>query len=162
MELIIVMTIISTLSVMVLPVFNSAFRRVTRDNGFDDFVATLKHAQACAITSSLEHRVYIDLKKNAYWLERFDKIDAGKKVFKPVLDRIAERRPLPSGLTFEKDRLKALKDDTGRYYLSFYPSGARDAGRVSMRIAGRQFTRYEVSMEGRIAGFEIKRPRDER
>lgn len=157
MELIVVTAIIGTMSMAVYPVFKGALDSIKREGAIDDLVATLRFAQSSAINEGVEHRVYLDPDSSEYWIARREFTQDGEDSFKPVVNVSGDVHLLPRGLLFDKRKLKARQDRSAKnaFYISFFPSGARDEAVIALTVDGRRGEGYELSTKGKITRIDV-------
>lgn len=157
LELVVVMSMLSIMLSMMIPIFNSGYQEVRKDAAVRDLIATLRYTQERAITDEREYRFYLDTEKQQYWImmqEGFD--DRGDKIFIRSTRDFGRTITLPDRIQF--DRPKALQDrsmrDADAYYLTFYPTGASDRGTLKLTTdAGDKISLEAVGALGR---FEVE------
>lgn len=156
MELIVVTTILATMSMAVYPAFHGALDSIKREGAIDNLVATLQFAQSSAINEGVEYRVYLDPDSNSFWIARRELTQTDEGRITPVLIVSGDVQVLPSDLRFE--RLKARRDRSfeNAYYVSFYPSGARDEALIPITVDGKRYKGYELSTKGKITRIDVK------
>ena len=59
-ELIVVLTILSLMLGVVVPIYHGSLSRTRSAGATRDFLATMKYAQERAVTDATEHRLYLD------------------------------------------------------------------------------------------------------
>src|SRR6185436_3586966 len=146
-ELMIVMTLIAIMALAAMPVFRGTFSTTRADHAARDLFAEMKAAQQGAVTGAVEYRVYFDKKHNSYWSARPGVTKDGRRGYLPV--------DVPGGESIRvPDRLK-ISDIKGRkaasgdaYYLAFYPSGACDAGKVTLLDELDRQRKYVIETDG--------------
>lgn len=164
LELVVVVAVIALISSMVIPMFGESLRSMRRQRYIDDFMTAMKYAQERAITDSVEHRIYIDEKANAFWVCRqeldvraltaraSDTATLPQATFVPVEDAPGRKTFLPETLSF--GAIKARKDkELGGAFIAFYPTGATDIATVTIERGKR--SSLTIATEGRLAAFKI-------
>ncbi len=153
-ELIIVVTLLTILSVGVVPVFNGSFRGLQADHGVRDFAAMVRFAEERAITAGVEYRLYLYPDENAYELQQLVKIEGEDKIFEPVTVQQQERVELPRSLILKTPRAK--KDSrAGGYFVAFYPSGACDDARIN--LANTDGKTFYIDTKGGIGKLKVNK-----
>jgi prepilin-type N-terminal cleavage/methylation domain-containing protein len=158
LELIVVMLILAAMTGAVIPVFRETLFETRASSGVSDLVATMKYAQARAVTDVREFRVYFSEEENAYWIMAEIGREDGLTLFEDLGEREGEFRRLPKKLKF--GRLRASSDrELDAEFISFYPSGASDVASIEIvHIGGRYSDRYTIRTSGSLSRFEIDEP----
>ena len=147
MELIVVLTLITVIAAVVVPLYSSSMAQVQLRDARNSFVSLITHAQERAVAESLEYRVYIDDKEGAYWVMRLAGMDKDEKIFKPVSGEFGRKMFFPPYLRVE--RIKAHKDRERRaYYIACFPNGASDRATVSFRDERNHSRAFRVATQG--------------
>ncbi|MBW7866485.1 MAG: type II secretion system protein [Candidatus Hydrogenedens sp.] len=155
LELIVVMTILSVISMAVVPVFLSGMTAVEVRNARSDFIATLRFVQELAVKESREYRVYISEEDGTYWVMRLSGLKDTEKQFEPVEEEFGAEKRFPEFLKIT--RIKARRDRGGNArFIACLPNGASDQAVVSLqdqRVRGRSF---DIEVKGVLGKVEIK------
>ncbi len=130
-ELILVLSIITMLSVSVIPVFRGTFHSVQDDHAVRDLMATIRYAQERAITDTTEMRLYLQPDLNQYYLARLIKIEQSGKMFESLAERHGEPVRLSERQTLQKPEAK-FDPERNAYYITFRPSGACDPATIAI------------------------------
>ena len=156
-ELIVVMTIIAVITASVIPVFQGSLSTTEANRAVRDLVSLMKYAQSRAVTDAVEYRVYLDERKNGYWMMRLEKEEFGDKYFERLGDQDGEFFPLPAALEF--DRLDATRDRTyDAHYIAFYPAGGSDIAEVKIRERDEPTQDYTIRTTGALGNIEFTEP----
>jgi hypothetical protein len=110
------------------------------------------------VTGAVEYRVYFDTKKNTYWPARPGISKDGRAGFIPVDVPGGEAIRVPNRLVF--GGVKGRHADAGdTFYLSFYPNGACDAGRVTLLDSADRRRKYVIETTGTRATLSLPETR---
>lgn len=125
-ELIVVIGIIGSLTVISTLSAQNFLSRTRLENSAEDVASTLRYARRLAITRKAEHKVVFDLRWDSYWIadKEGDVVEKGKKLAKnisfadPHLDKKGEQDGLVEFDIFDDDSI------------SFYPQGAAETASI--------------------------------
>lgn len=157
-ELMIVMTILAIMALGVAPVFRTSFSLARADHAARDLFAEIKAAGESAVTAGVEYRVYFDTKNNTYWPARPGVSEDGRTGFMPVDVPGGEPIRVPDRLVFG-DITGRRAEGGSTYYLAFYPSGACDAGQVTLFDASDRRRKYVIETSGTRASIAFPETR---
>ena len=151
-ELMIVMTLLAVMALAAVPVFRTTFSTTRADHAARNLFAEIKAAQEGAVTGAVEYRIYFDKKHNTYWPARPGVTKEGRRGYLPVDVPGGEAIRVPDRLVFKdvKGRKAGAKDT---FYLSFYPSGACDAGKVTLLDSADHRRKYVIETDGARASI---------
>lgn len=147
-ELMVVMTIIGIMAASVSPIFRGSLTRMREEQAVRSLDATMHYAQSRAIVDTVEYRVYLDPKRNEYWVER-EQRDAVARTshFVVVEDRGAGPGSLPDSLRIAKPRARRGRE--GKFYfVAFRPSGVCDAATIRVHVAKDPRVAYVIETMG--------------
>ena len=153
MELMLVMTLLAVMSVMVTPIFQGSLSGARAEHSMRDLYAAMKSAQARAVTEGVEHRIYLQPEKNAYWSAHAAYSPEGEIGFEPLAGRSGEVVELPRDLMMEKPKARPGREG-GTYYFSFYPSGGCDVASMSVSFSDNARRKYFFETTGTTVRFE--------
>lgn len=157
LELVVVVTFISILTGMVIPIYNRTMYSLRIRNTTQDITSLIRYAQEKAVAESREFRVVIDEEKGEISLFRLKHhTKDGDKEFEPVgTGDGGGIILLPE--TIKISRITAGKDRrTGFRYISCYPNGASDPGQIELEPQGQGYQRILIKWTGALGRFEIK------
>lgn len=152
-ELILVMTLLAIMSLTVTPVFRGSFSGVRADHSMRDLLSAMKGAQSGAITQAVEHRVYFEPEENRYWVARAIVSEEGGIEYAIVDSRDGRIIQLPRDLAMERPKARR-GEESGTYYIAFYPSGACDIARLTVALADDSRSVYAFETTGTTIEFE--------
>lgn len=155
MELIVVLTLVTVIAAVVVPLYGSSMAQVQLRDARNSFVSLITHVQERAVAESLEYRIYIDDKEGAYWVMRLAGMDKDEKVFKPVSGEFGRKMFFPPYLRV--DRVRARKDrDRRAYYIACFPNGASDRATVSFRDERNRSRAFRVATQGAMGRIDVR------
>ena len=165
LELIIVLIIIGISSALVVPRFIGGMGGLDLKAASGKVAASLRYARSQAVAQKTSYTAVFDLEQNRLTIrsenggetEGDDTVDGGTE------ENSREKRyDLPEGIFFrrvaeEGDRY--VEDDTERFAIGFYPSGASDGGEIV--IINDRERRYIVAIDVITGSVKLKRGEDE-
>ena len=152
-ELMIVMTLLAIMSLMVTPIFGGSLSGARAEHSMRDLYASMKSAQARAVTEGVEHRIYLQPDENSYWLAHAAYSPKGEIAFEPLPGRSGEVVELPRDLEMKRPNARRGRK-RGTYYFSFYPSGGCDIASMSVSFSDDARRRYLFETTGTTVYFE--------
>lgn len=155
MELIVVLSILTAMSLSVMPAFKGALDNIKKEGAIDDLVAAMQLAQSNAINQGVIHRVYLNKEESTYWTAHFTQLPNGDYGYVPNDDNYGKPKSLPPELSFRKITARRDKSRDKAYYVAFYPTGARDEAKVSIRDETNRWGGYELTTKGSITRIDI-------
>lgn len=155
LELIVVLTILSIITAVVVPIYNNSMAHVQLRDARNSFASMIAHVQERAVSESREYRIYIDDDKGAYWVMRLEGMEKEEKLFRPAPGELGKRAFFPAYLRI--DRVKARKDRQEKaYYISCFPNGASEQATVSFRDERSRQRAFRVAILGAMGKIDIR------
>ena len=154
LELVVVLSILTVLTAVVVPVFGDALSAMKRRGARGDLIALVYYAQELAIRESRELRLYLDTREHTYWLEGWVDGHGDEKSFAPITGRDSGTHHLPPQLKFA--HVHARTDRTRRLnYVAFMPTGACDRARIHLSPVREGEPATTIETTGVLGGLDI-------
>jgi prepilin-type N-terminal cleavage/methylation domain-containing protein len=148
-ELVVVMTLLAVMAMTVTPVFRGSLAGARADHAARDLFAEFVAAQERAVTHAVEYRVYLDQRKNSYWVAHAPFVS--KNEYGTIATMQGDVVVVPDRLKISK--VSGRSAGGGRYYLAFYPHGGTDVGELLLVDAFDSRSVYRIETTGTRVEF---------
>lgn len=157
LELIVVLTVLATMTMMVMPVFKGSLSDAGVEHSMRDMHAMIKSARSLAMSEGNEYRIYFNEKKNLYWVGRWSGFgDKGERLFTPSSDVREPIVMLPPSLQLVKPRKADYDRKRKEQYITFFPSGVCSPSptEITVNVRGSRSKKYRIEIEGITIDFK--------
>lgn len=159
LELIIVVFIIGTLSLLTLPNFRRFSREVFLETASRNLSQCLRFAHFRSVSEGINYRLSFDLEKGSYWLEKVS--DNNEELEKLSTSLIREKK-----LTQNIEFLKIItpRGETtflGKAYLDFFPDGSGENGLIYLENKEKKINTIELKAStSRVVIYDYEYKKD--